>query len=102
MPIAYNPEHTLADVTAETGELIGAVPHTRQGLLAAEDAILAYALIGERAARRVIVLAGGTPNVGPLRRGNEGWAVSVRRHQRQLRLAAQSIADAQRVAQEAA
>lgn len=98
MPVQYNALTTMADVYAETGELIGAVPHTRQGLLAAEDAVLTYALIGERAARRVIVLAGGTPNAGPLRRQGESWETSVTRHQRQLRLAHAGRAGAQREA----
>jgi len=104
--IQYNALHGLADVTAPDGTLLGAVPHDRHGCAAGADAITAYQTAAHdlpetvtvrlRAARRVIVLAGGTPNVGALRgpHGDRDWETAVRRHQRVLQIRAELHAPA--------
>lgn len=94
MPMRYNAMTQMLDVFAEDRTLIGALPHTRQGELAAEDVALTHALVGPHHARRIVVAAGGTPNIAPIRRGQESWETTVRRHQAQLRLALASQADA--------
>ena len=98
--IQYNALHGMADVFAPDGTLLGAVPHDRHGCAAGADAVTTYqtaardlpetVTIRLRAARRVIVLAGGTPNVIALRgpHGDRAWETAVRKHQRVLRIAA--------------
>lgn len=91
--ITFNPLHTMADVTTPDGALIGAVPATRQGVAAAEDALTAYRCAAPdtpetvalrlRVARRIIVQAGGTP--APARRPEEIWESAVWGHQKALK-----------------
>lgn len=94
MPLTFNMATQMADVTAHDGTLLGCVPADRQGHLAGERAEQTYTLEGPRAARRIIVRAGGTPNISPIRRRDESWETAVTRHQHQLKLALASQADA--------
>lgn len=95
--VVFNPRTTLADVTTPDGLLLGAVPATRQGYAAGDDALVAYtALPGGspdaelarlRVARRIIVLAGGTPATAhAYHRARESWETAVWRHQRQRQI----------------
>jgi hypothetical protein len=86
-------QHGLVHIATADGQLLGAVPDTRRGWLAAQDALDAYELADERiappqrlqVARRIIATAGGTPAVALVwRQGREPWEDAVQRHQRQL------------------
>lgn len=93
--ITFNPLTTLADVRTPDGALLGAVPNDRRGLAAAGDAITAYQCAAAdtpatqplrlRVARRIIVMAGGTPATA--QRPGELWESAVWRHQRVLMIA---------------
>ena len=95
--LRFNPETGMVDVYTLDHALIGAVPNTTAGINGAADALIAYALFDIdtdatqlkrlRAARRVVVIVGGTPNTPRLRHEGESWSTSVMRHQRQLALA---------------